>query len=83
MAREKKYQALARFFPKRPGTVNQAHQFVTGNSRDELVRAAQAALARHPLAAHLRLACLWASFDGPLIWAAEDGWQRGTEKYVP
>lgn len=75
-----KYQVLARYFPHRDDGTDQEHKFVTGNSRAELVAAAQQAC---PPGDKLYLACIWARYEGPLIWTPPNFWLPEAGKYVP
>lgn len=74
-------QVVARYFPKKADGTPQAHKFITGDSREELVRKAEQA---NPNPAKLYLACIWATPEqGPNIWDPSVGWYPAADTYVP
>ena len=73
-----RYQVVARYFPLLDDGTNQAHKFVTGNTRAELVAAAHAGL---PQGGKHELNCIWATAEGPLIWVP-DQWLPAADEYV-
>lgn len=78
MAGTPRHQVVARYFPRYADGTKQQHKFVTGRTRAELVAAAKAGLP----SGKLYLACIWATSEGPMIWAAEV-WYPEADEYVP